>query len=419
MSGAESTSPWRNRDFAILWSGQAISLLGESITVLALPLIAIAVLDSSTFGISLLAAAASLPWLIVSLPAGVIVDRVRRRTVMLCCNIGRGAILLTVPLAVFADVVSIWQLCVVACLSGCLNVFFSSAYLSYPATLLRKEQLVSASSMVVTATSFASLAGPGVAGLLIGRFGAGRAILVDVFSYLVSSVSLLFIRHRQPRPQRPHGANRSFRREMAGGLRLVVADRILVMITASNALGNFLLAAINAILLPYAVRELNWSVQTVGLILGIGAGGGLAGSLCATNLIKRYGMVRVLLFSQLFFAPGQVTLALVAPGLSGQIIAAVGLCLTLASAIIYNVAQRSYRVISCPPDDLGKMNATVSWLQAGLRPIAALVGGLLGTVLGLRPTILVLACLLPIGIVMLWLSPLRSQYRSERAAATA
>ncbi|OKI02277.1 hypothetical protein A6A06_14570 [Streptomyces sp. CB02923] len=408
-------SLWRHRDFMLLWGGQSVSLVGAQVTVLALPLLAALTLHASTFQVALLTSFSTLPWLLFSLPGGVIVDRSRKRNVMLWCDVARFAVLCTVPVAAALDVLSLVQLYAVALVSGTLAVLFNSAYLSFPGILLTKSQLVDANGKVSTVSAAAGVVGPGSAGFLVALVGAATAVTADAVSYLASAACLLLVRFREPRPAPKPASDRGFRRELSAGLRIIVADRILTFVTISNSLGNFLLAAISSVWVLYAVRELGWSAQTVGLVGGISAVGGVIGSLIAKPLVKRYGLVRILLFSPIPFAPGQIAAGYVLPGLSGQIMVTIGFTVTLASALTYNIAQRSYRMASCPKEMLGRLNATASWLQWGLRPLAGVAGGALGTVLGLRPTVLLFAWLLPLVAVILWLSPLRKERAAERS----
>ncbi|MGW1810679.1 MFS transporter [Streptomyces sp. NPDC002078] len=406
-------SLWRHRDFMLLWGGQSVSLIGAQVTVLALPLLATLTLHASTFQVALLTSFSTLPWLLFSLPAGVIVDRSRKREVMLWCDVARFAVLCTVPVAGALGALSLVQLYAVALVSGTLAVLFNSAYLSFPGILLTKSQLVDANGKVSTASAAAGVIGPSSAGFLVALVGAATAVTADAVSYLVSAGGLLLVRFREPRPAPKPASDRGFRRELSAGLRIIVADRILTFVTISNSLGNFLLAAISSVWVLYAVRDLGWSAQTVGLVGGISAVGGVIGSLIAKPLIKRYGLVRVLLFSPVPFAPGQIVAGYVLPGVHGQIMVTIGFTVTLASALTYNIAQRSYRMASCPPGMLGRLNATASWLQWGLRPLAGVVGGALGTALGLRPTVLLFAWLLPSVAVILWLSLLRKDRGTE------
>lgn len=411
-----STPLWRNHDFMVLWAGQLLSLIGGEVTYLALPLIALSTLDVSPFQIGLLSTFSTLPWLLVSLPAGVVVDRYRRRSVMMACDLGRAVILTSVPLAASLSSVSLPQLYAVAVLSGTLNVFFSSAYLSTPPGMVTKAQLTAANGLVLSATATAGLVGPSFGAFLIGAFGAPHAVVADIASFLVSIVSLLFIKQAEARPAQEPGsrAARHFTREMGEGLRIIVADRVLTVITLANSLGNFLISGLTAITLLYLIRGLHWSVHAVGIVMGIAALGGLAGSLSTGWFVKRFGMVRVLLFGQILFGPARLVVGLVGPGLAGQVVIAVGLAIGLFSVTVYNIAQRSYRMQSCPSGLLGRLNATASWLQWGLRPVAGVVGGGLATLIGIRSTILIFAALLPVCAILLWFSPLHEEYQSLR-----
>ncbi|TQF02560.1 MFS transporter [Kitasatospora acidiphila] len=407
-------SPWRHRDFRLIWAGQTVSLIGSQVTVLALPLAALG-LKASTFQVSLLTAFSSLPFLLVSLPAGVVVDRCRRRSVMLCADLLRAALLGSVPIAELAGALTLWQLYAVSLAVGCCTVFFDSAYLSFPATLLERDQLVAANSMISSANALAGVAGPNLSGFVVGLIGAARTITLDAFSFLASALSLLLVKHREPAPEPAPPAERGLRRELLEGLRVIGTNRALGSITASNAIGNMMFTAILAIWTPYAIRELDWSARTLGMVMGASALGSVAATIVAQPLIKRYGLARILLFSQFPVVPAWLAAGLAPKGLGGQFMAAAGLMVGLVAAVLYNIAQRTYRVTACESRLLGRVNATTMWLQLGIRPIAALLGGGLGTLLGLQPTIICCAVLLVFCPVVLWTSPLRREVREGPA----
>ncbi|MEU9115944.1 MFS transporter [Streptomyces sp. NPDC048483] len=338
-------------------------------------MIALQKLNASTFEVGLLTTFSTLPWLFVSLPAGVMVDRSRKRQVMLWSDLGRFLTLCSVPVAAALGLLTLGHLYLVAFLSGTLAVFFSSAYLSFPAMLVPAEQLVDANGKVSSASATAGVLGPSLAGFLVGISGAARAVAVDGVSYLASALSLLFIRHPEPRREIQTAAQSSFFLEMLDGIRLIVSNRTMSCITFANGVGNFLLTAINSLWLVYAVRELDWTVKTVGLVMGISAVGGVVGSLLAKPLISRFGLVRVLLFGQFLVAPGQVVAGLVSKGQAGQILVTMGFTLTLASAILYDIAQRTYRIASCAPDMLGRLNAKPSGSSGACAPSPVLWAG--------------------------------------------
>ncbi|MFI1018582.1 MFS transporter [Streptomyces sp. NPDC020965] len=401
----------------LLWGGQSLSLFGAEVTIIALPLIAVHTMDSSTFEVALLTTFTTLPWLLFSLPAGVVVDRYPKRSIMLWTDIARGAVLCSVPLAVAAEKLSIFYLYGVALLCGTLAVFFHNAYLSFPATLLRKDQLVDANAKTSMASTAAMVAGPSLSGFLIGGLGAAGAIALDGVAYLVSAASLLFIRHREPRkPRRLDEAKPTFLRDIMAGLRLLIADPVLRPITLSNVLGNFLFAAFTSIWLLYAVRDLGWSVTGLGLVMGLSSIGSVVGSLAAKPLINKYGLESVIIFGQVLLAPGYFIAALGPSGTTGQIFITFGLFSGMLSLLVYNIGQHSYRMIHCPQGMIGRINASASWLQWGVRPFAALSAGGIASWVGIKPTLLACACLFPLCLLILWRSPLREQAKGDKSS---
>ena len=201
-----SRSLWRHRDFMALWSGQTVSEVGSSVTVLALPLLAVISLDATTFEVGLLTACTSLAFLLVALPAGAWVDRWRRKPVLVWGDLGRVVLLGSIPVAKAFGVLGLPQLYGVAALSGVLTVFFDVAYQSYLPALVEPDQLVDANGKIGASQSFAQVAGPAVAGVLVGVLGAAYAVVVDAISFLVSAGATATIRRPEPAPpRRPAG----------------------------------------------------------------------------------------------------------------------------------------------------------------------------------------------------------------------
>lgn len=417
MPPTRASSLWKNRDFMLLWGGQAISLFGAEVTVIALPLIAAHTLNASTFEVALLTTFTTLPWLLFSLPAGVVVDRTSKRSIMLWTDIARGAVLCSVPLAVASEKLSITYLYGVALLCGTFAVFFHNSYLSFPATLLRKDQLVDANAKTSMASTAAMVAGPSLSGFLIGGLGTAGAVAIDGVAYLVSAASLLLIRHREIKEPRHPEVKPAFLLGITEGLRFIFADRILRSITLSNVLGNFLFAAFTSIWLLYAVRDLGWSVAALGLVMGFSSVGSVVGSLLAKPLINKYGLESVLIFSQVLLAPGYFIAALGFSGTAGQVFIAFGLFSGMLSLLVYNIAQHSYRMIHCPPGMIGRLNASASWLQWGVRPLAGLAAGGIASWVGIKPTLLACTCLFPLCLLILWTSPLRGQANVKKAVS--
>lgn len=404
-------SLWRHRDFLLLWGGQTVSEFGDQISRLALPLLAVSVLGASTFEVSVLGLLASLAFLLLSLPAGVIVDRSAKRPLMLRCDLGRTAVVASIPLAAIFWHVSLWQLYLVAALTGVLSVFFDVAYQSYLPDLIGREQLIDGNGKLGTTQEFARITGPSVAGALIGVVGAARTIIGDAASFAVSALSLALIRVREPKPDSARGQGGgaepvAFRAAMREGLGFVLREPILRKIVACTGTCNFFGQAENAISVVFLVRTLHAGAVVVGLTFALSAIGGALGGLLAGRLGKRFGSARIIWLAMAVPGPLYLLQPLAQPGwgITLYVIGGIGFS---AMAIVYNVGQISYRQAICPPDLLGRMNASVRWIVWGTIPFGALFGGALGTWIGLRATMWV--CAIGMWSASLWLvfSPLR------------
>ena len=201
---AERPSLWRSRNFLLLWSGQTVSELGTRISSIAVPLLAANDLDASVFQISLLTFLAWLPYLLFSLPAGILADRVDQRKLMIVCDLGRMALMLSLPLVALVWELTLWYLYVVVGLSGVLTVLFTVAYRSRLPQLVAAHQLVDANAKLGMSQEFAELVGATIGGALIGLVGAARTFLSNGFAFLVSAVTLWLIREHRPSGRRPH-----------------------------------------------------------------------------------------------------------------------------------------------------------------------------------------------------------------------
>jgi MFS family permease len=259
---------WRQGDFLRLWGAQTISQFGTQITLLALPLVAIIALDASTFEVAALEAIEFLPFLLFALPAGVWVDRLPRRPILVVADFGRAVALLTIPIAAAFDVLTIWQLFAVAFATGVLTVFFDVAYQSYLPALVARDELVDGNAKLEVSRSAAQVGGPGIAGVLVDVLTAPYAIVADAVSFVWSALLLFRIRSIEPRPERDLAS--SLRSELAEGLRYVLRDPRWRAISAYVASSNFFFSVAFAVFLLYAVRELHLSPLTIGLVLALG-----------------------------------------------------------------------------------------------------------------------------------------------------
>jgi MFS family permease len=399
---------WRHGDFLRLWSAESISQLGSQITGLALPLVAVIVLDASAFAVSALVVIEFLPFILFAIPAGVWVDRLRRKPILVLADLGRAVLLGSIPLAYAFDVLAIGQLYVVGFLVGICTVFFDVSYQSYLPSLVARDQLVEGNSKLEISRSGAQLAGPGAAGGLIGAIGAPAAIVLDAVSFLASAVFLFWIRKPEVLPERAEGAPRpSMLREAREGLGYVLGNRYLRPISICTGSSNFFWSLGGAILIVYAVRELEMSPATIGLIFSLGNAGPLLAAFTANRLSARIGVGRTILWTAVLFS-GSAVFYPAAPQDVAAPFFIVGGILAGYGAVAYNITQLSFRQAICPERMQGRMNAVIRFLVWGTMPLGALSGGALATWLGLREALWIGAIGALFTFLPILLSPVRS-----------
>lgn len=396
----------RHRDFMLLWGGQTVSEAGSMITPFALPFLAVTALDASNFQVGLLTALGSLAFLLVALPAGVVVDRVARHRLMMWCDVLRAAVVATVPVAWYLGSLTLTQLCVVALVTGSLTVFFDVAYQSYVPVLVDKDALIDANGKLGTTGAAAATLGPTVAGVLVAAIGGARALVADAASFLVSAASLFLIRTPEPKPARPDGPRPPFRQQMGEGLGFVVRHPVLRRIVACTGTVNLFSHMASAMEMPFLVRELGLSAGQAGLLLALGPVGGVLGGLLASRLARTVGSARIIWLAPLLLGLPSYLAPLAYPGWR-VVLYGIGWFAFTFGAIVYNTAQVTYRQQICPPELLGRMNAAVRWIVWGTIPLGALLGGALATWLGLRPTLWIGLVGASLGGLWVLFSPLR------------
>ncbi len=399
---------WRHRDFRSLWGAETISQFGSQVTFLALPLVAILVLRESTFKVALLTTLEFLPFLLFTLPAGVWVDRLRRRPILVLGDLGRAVALVSVPIAHWLGVLTIWQLYVVGFVAGVCTVFFDVAYQSYLPALVGREQIVEGNSKLEVSRSAANIGGPGLAGVLVSALTAPIAVLVDAVSFVVSALLLGRIRQQEAVP--PREERRALRAELLEGLRYVVAHSYQRGMVACVALSNFFGQVVFSILLVYAVRELGLTAATIGLAFAVGNVGPLLAALTARRISARLGIGRTIVAAACLFGPG--TLLIAAAPRDNPIPFLIASMIVMGfGGVLYNVTGISLIQAITPDRMLGRANASRRFIVWGVIPLGALAGGALGSAIGLRPTIVVGAIGGLLAVVSLVLSPVRSIVR--------
>jgi MFS family permease len=398
---------WHHRDFMRLWAGQSVSQIGSAVTTLALPLAAIAVLKASAFEVGLLTAASYTAFIFIALPAGAIVDRRAKRKIMIWCDVARLAIIGSVPIAASFGVLTMAQLFAVALIAGVFTVFFDVSYQSYVPVLLDRDRLMDGNGKLGASRSFAQVAGPGLAGILVGVVGVVGSLTADAFSYAISVGSLLLIRTPETAPEGTTGTGRKLRADIADGLTFVWRHPVLRKITACTATGNLFIAMEMSLSMLFLVRVVHVRPALTGLLMALASLGGVVGAVLSGPLSRRIGADRILWFAPLVFAIPGLLIPLTRPGW-GIVLFPLGSAATTFSSVVYNVGQLSYRQAACPPELLGRMNAAIRWVAWGALPLGGLLAGLCGSVIGIRFSLAIAMFGYWAAGLLLYFSPLRT-----------
>jgi MFS family permease len=390
------------------------------VSLLAIPTVAILVLQAPPFEVALLGTIEFLPFLLFSLPAGVWVDRLPRRPILIAGDIGRAISLASIPIAYELGVLSIWQLYVVGFANGVLTVFFDVAYQSYLPSLVERDRLVEGNSKLEVSRSAAQILGPGVAGALIGLVMAPLAIIVDSLSFVGSAAFVSRIRRQESRPDRSvaDGASRgpSMREEIRDGLRYVLGHPYLRMIAGATGSSNLFSNMAFSLYLVYVYRVLGLDPAAVGVIFGIGSIGTLVGALTANRIAGLIGVGPAIVASIALAFPAALLVPL-APHTGPHLFLIAAAALGGFSALVYNINQVSFRQAITPERMQGRMNATMRFVVWGTIPIGSMIGGAIGSFPGVDMTTAVTAAMW-IGALgqaapplFVLLSPVRSLHR--------
>lgn len=406
----EATRPplWRHRDFRPLWAAETVSQVGTQVTVLAIPLMAIQVLDATTFEIGALQAVEFAPFILVGLQAGAIVDRMRRRPVMMVCDIGRAVVLATLPLAHWLGWLTMAQLYLVVFVHGVMTVFFDVANMAILPAIVPRDQIADGNAKLEVSRSAAQVAGPGLGGFLVQAIGSVTAVVVDGLSFVLSALFLSRVHAREPKTERgasqPHPRIRDDVREGLGFVWHHPLLRPIALCTAtSNLFGNIAMA----VFVVYAVRELGYGAGLVGLVFMLSSIGALLGAVVSERTTRRFGLGAVIVWP---IAIGGLAMFLlpIAPRDAAFPFFVAGFFAYSLTGVVYNVNQVTLRQAITPHRLQGRMNAAMRFMVWGTIPIGALLGGFLGTVLGPRATLLIGAVGGMLALGWVFFSPVRS-----------
>jgi MFS family permease len=440
---ASSPNLFRHPDFAKLWTASTISLFGTQVSLIAIPVIAVLFLRVPPFQVALLGTLEFLPFLLFTLPAGVWVDRLPRRWILITGDVGRAALLSSIPIAYALGFLTIWQLYVVAFASGVMTVFFDVADMSYLPTVVERDQLVEANAKLQGSASTAQVIGQPLGGGIVGLLTAPFAVALDALSYVVSAALILAIRReeratraspvaagaaaleaayapvpgsslaaetvaasRDGRPEERRGAER----EVVEGLRFVLANRYLRSIAATAGSYNLFNNISLAIFPVFAYVNLGLTPETVGFIGGGFGAGALVGAVTATRIAARFGAGPAIVGSVVLGAPSALLIPLASHDTALLLIGAAGFIVSWAGAV-FNVNQVSLRQAITPEPMLGRMNATMRFIVWGTIPIGQILGGLIATVFGTIAAIWVGAIGVLFVFLPVFLSPVRTLRR--------
>jgi MFS family permease len=405
----------RHPNFLKLWTAETVSVFGSQISALAIPAVAILILHAQAFEVALLGTVEFLPFILFTLPAGAWVDRLRRRPIMIAGDLGRAAVLSTIPIVYFLNpaALTIWQLYVVGFIAGTLTVFFDVSNQSYLPSIVERDELIEGNSKLQISASAAQITGPAIAGVLIDVLKAPFAIILDAASFVWSAFFVWLIRKPEPPVAHPADAlgqkRPSIASDVRDGLRFVLGHPALRAISAGTGTSNLFGNIGGGIMFLYLLdpKYLHLTAGQVGLAFGLGNVGALVGAVLANRIARWFGLgptiIGSLFVGGLFILP----IAIAPPGEAALPFLIAGGLFGGLSNMVYNINQVSYRQAICPPRMQGRMNATVRFLVWGTIPIGNVLGGLIATVFGVHETIWLAAVLGFIPAVFPLLSPVR------------
>lgn len=413
----EQPSLWRHGGFLKLWAGETASQVGAQLGFLAIPVLAIHLLAATEFEIGLLGALQTAAFLVIALPAGAWIDRWLKRRVMILADLVRAVALALVPALWFAGVLDFAHLLVVATVVGVATAFFDVSYQSYLPVLVPRAAIPDANSKLEGTAQIARVGGPAIAGGLLTVVQAPLLLAGTALTYVVSFVALLTIRDTEV--PAPKADRRPLVAEIREGVAFVVREPLLRRIVLTTGVGNFFQTIAMTMLPLLVLRELDLGPAVFGLATSIGAVGGILGALMTARLARVVGEGTVIPASALVLG-GAVLLAplmAVVPAAAIPLLIVVELLLSI-SVLVYNITQVSFRQRICPPELLGRMNASIRFFVWGVMPLGALLSGVLATTVGVVPTMWIgaLGTLLSAGFVVF--SPLLGM-RELPAEATA
>lgn len=407
---------WRDADFLRFWSAQTVSQFGSQVSAIALPFVAVVTIKASAFQVAALGAVEFLPFVLLTLPAGVWVDRLQRRPLMIAADWGRALALGSIPAAYAVGGLTLAQLFVVGFAVGSLTVFFDVSYQSYLPSLVSRDHLGEGNTKLEFTNASAQVSGPGIGGLLVSAVTAPYAIVADAVSFVASALFATSIRKPEPEPP-VHAEERSkMRSEILTGLRYVVRHPLMRPFLWQIALQNFFINMAGSLLVFYAVHHFHLTAATVGLVFTLGSVGLLLGAPIAQRLAARFGIGPTLVGGQFVSGASYLLVAVASRDVAIPLLALSGFIWS-AGAILYFINGISLIQAITPDRLLGRVNASRRFVVWGVIPAGNLLGGVIASEFSVRTAIWVGAIGGTFSILPLLFSPVRSIRTTEDALA--
>jgi predicted MFS family arabinose efflux permease len=391
------------RNFRLFWIGESTSLIGTNVSSVVVPLVGVRVLHAGTFAVALLTGAAWLPWLLFGLPAGAWVDRFRKRSVMIICDLISLVLFASIAICAWLGVLTLAQLLTASLLAGLVSVFFKAAFQAYIPQLLSKGELVDGNAKLQASAAFATVSGPGIGGAVAQALGIATGVLLNAGSFAVSAVCLIATRPAVPdsassRPRRELG------KEIRDGLRFLLRDPYLLPLAAFTSALSLGISSTDSLMIIFYVRTLGVTSSVTGIILGLMGAGGLFGAVISARLVRRYGSARGMVICRFF-----LTFALLFPLTTRGIglIFSVGWFVVTVGIISGNVISLSFRQARCPAQMIGRISATYYTMTYSSLALGTVLGGALGTLIGIRPALWVTCGIVASASAILFFSPIR------------
>ncbi|MCY9529916.1 MFS transporter [Paenibacillus alvei] len=396
---------WGHYSFRQLWIGQTISVLGSQISYIAIPLIAVILLDANAFQMGLLTASSTAPYFLIGLFAGVWIDRIKRVPILINMNLITAFFLLLIPLFNWLNVMNIWILCAISFFTASCSMVFQFAYTSVLPSIINKNDLTEGNSKLEISRAMTQFVGPSIAGVIIHVLSAPISLFINIITYLVS---IFFFKRINIDEKEPTTTKNTILKQIRQGFHHIFTNPFLRTISLSTAILNFSRCAFDAVYMLYVVTVFSIDASILGIIFGVGSLGALLGAFTANKLVKKIGTGNTILISTVIVGVGFLIVAIVTKYIIVNIaILSISQFFISMGNTVFFISQVSIRQAVTPNEIMGRVNATQVFISRGAVPIGALLGGLSGMLFGLRETIMAAGCLSLGAVFLLVMSPVK------------